>query len=70
MTVPTNRTLIYKRWLWLAVVVFIGIAVAYRWQKLSTPEEQDTQQFLEVFVGDIEENVTAQGKLEIRKSVV
>ena len=69
MTVPTNRTLIYKRWPWLAVVVFIGIAVAYRWQKLSTPEDQDTQQFLEVFVGDIEENVTAQGKLEPKEYV-
>jgi macrolide-specific efflux system membrane fusion protein len=69
MTVSTNRTLIYKRWPWLAVVVLIGIAGVYRWQKFSVPADQDTQQFLEVFVGDIEENVTAQGKLEPKEYV-
>ena len=69
MTVSTNRTLTYKRWPWLAVVVLIVIAGIYRWQKFSVPEDQDTQQFLEVFVGDIEENVTAQGKLEPKEYV-
>lgn len=69
MTVSTNRTLIHKRWLWLAVVVLIGIAGVYRWHKSSAPENQDTQQFLDVFVGDIEENVTAQGKLEPKEYV-
>lgn len=69
MTVSTNRTSIHKRWLWLAVVVLIGIAGVYRWHKSSTPENQDTQQFLDVFLGDIEENVTAQGKLEPKEYV-
>ena len=69
MTVSTNRTLIHKRWLWLAVLVLIGIAGVYRWHKSSAPENQDTQQFLDVFVGDIEENVTAQGKLEPKEYV-
>lgn len=69
MTVSTNRTLIHKRWFWLAVVVLIGIAGVYRWHKSSAPENQDTQQFLDVFVGDIEENVTAQGKLEPKEYV-
>lgn len=60
--------LTYLRWLTLPALLLMVTAVGYFWLR-SGPSERHDIPALEVIVGDIEENVTAQGKLEPKEYV-
>ncbi|AEG00284.1 efflux RND transporter periplasmic adaptor subunit [Methylomonas methanica] len=60
--------LTYVKWLALFALLLIATAGGYLWITSGKSESHDIQT-LEVAVGDIEENVTAQGKLEPKEYV-
>ncbi|PPD30252.1 MAG: efflux transporter periplasmic adaptor subunit [Methylomonas sp.] len=69
MTITNNRTFFYKRWLWLVFVLLLGLVAGHQWLEHAAQTDQEAQPTMEVFIGDIEENVTAQGKLEPKEYV-
>lgn len=60
--------LTYVKWLALFVLLLMATAGGYLWLR-SGPSERHDVHALEIVVGDIEENVTAQGKLEPKEYV-
>jgi len=57
-----------KRWFLLIILLFMMVVGAYYWSQPSQ-SDQDVQTTADVTIGDIEENVTAQGKLEAKEYV-
>jgi len=56
---------VWLRWILVLIIASVGL---YFWKRPQQPDEKQ-QATLEVAVGDIEENVTAQGKLEPKEYV-
>lgn len=63
-----KRKFAYQRWLLFLLLLLLGIGGGYVWLQ-PKPSDDKAQQAVEVVVGDIEENVTAQGKLEPKEYV-
>ena len=69
MTSPLNkRKFAYRGWLLLLLLLLLASGGSYIWLQ-PEPSDDKAQQRVEVVVGDIEENVTAQGKLEPKEYV-
>lgn len=51
------------------MLIVFGLTARYYWQEHAARTDHEDQPTLEVFIGDIEENVTAQGKLEPKEYV-
>lgn len=62
-----QRKTISLRWLLFIALLVVLACLGYWW--LKAPAKTEQQQSLEVIQGDIEENVTAQGKLEPKEYV-
>lgn len=69
MITSDNRTLTYKRGIWLALLIVSSLTARYYWLEHAARIDHEAQPTLDVFIGDIEENVTAQGKLEPKEYV-
>lgn len=62
------KRIILRRWLLISALLLMIAGGVYFWLQPSV-SNQDTQATTDVLIGDIEENVTAQGKLEAKEYV-